>query len=107
MFHRWSRSFSRRMYLLHFEPVLASEEYVQRRNARQSRVAHFEQIHIRLGNARLLLAFLAVIMAWASFRSHYLSPWWLAAPVAAFVGIAAYHARILRAHELAQRAAGF
>ncbi len=48
-----------------------------------------------------------VVVAWASFRGHYLSPWWLAAPVAAFVGIAAYHSRILRARELAERATAF
>jgi hypothetical protein len=95
------------VYLLHFEPVLPSEEYVQRRNARQSRVAHYEKIHIRLGNVRLLLAVLAVIMAWASFWAHNLPAWWLAAPAAAFVGIAAYHSRILRARELAERAASF
>jgi len=95
------------VYLLHFEPVHPSEEYVQRRNARQLRVSQYEQIHIRLGNARLLLAAVAVIMAWASFRAHDLSPWWLAAPVAAFVGLASYHTRILRARELAQRAAEF
>ena len=95
------------MYLLHFEPVLPSEEYVQRRNARQSRVACYEKIHVRLGNFRLILAVLAAILAWASFRGHYLSPWWLAVPVAAFVGIAAYHSRILRARELAERAAAF
>ena len=95
------------VYLLHFEPVLPSEEYVQRRKARQSRVAGYEQIHIRLGNVRLFLAVLAVMLAWACFRAHYLSFWWLAAPVAAFVGIAAYHSRILRARELAERAATF
>ena len=87
--------------------MLPSEEYVQRRNARQARVAGCEQIHIRLGNVRLFLAVLAVILAWASFRAHYLSFWWLAAPVAAFVGVAAYHSRILRARELAERAAAF
>ena len=68
----------------------------------RSRVAHYEKIHIRLGNVRLLLLSLAVIMAWASFRGHSFSPWWLAAPVAAFVGIAVYHSRILRARELAR-----
>jgi hypothetical protein len=87
--------------------VLPSEEYVRRREARQSRAAHYEKIHIRLGNVRLVLAGLAVFMAWASFRAHYFSAWWLAAPAAAFVGIAAYHSQILRARELAQRAAGF
>lgn len=95
------------MYLLHFEPVNPSEEYVQRQKARQSRVAHYEKIHIRLGNMRLVLAVVAVIVAWTSLRAHSLSAWWLAAPVAAFVGIAAYHSGILRARELAERAAGF
>ena len=87
--------------------MLPSEEYVQRRNACQLRVAHYEKIHIRLGNVRLALAALAVILAWASLRAHSLSAWWLAAPVAAFAGIAAYHSRILRARELAERAAAF
>jgi hypothetical protein len=87
--------------------VVPSEEYVQRRNARQSRVAHYEKFHIRLGNVRLLLAMLAVILAWASFRAHFVSPWWVAVPVAAFVGIAWYHSKILRARELAERAASF
>jgi MutS domain V/MutS domain III len=87
--------------------VLPSEEYVERRNTRESRVARFEKIHIRLGNIRLILAILAVIMAWSAFRSHAISPWWLAAPVAAFVGIASYHTQILRSRELAQRAVSF
>src|ERR1019366_3960400 len=95
------------VYLLHFEPVLPSEEYGQRRNARGSRAAHHEKLHIRMGNVRLVLVFLAMIMAWVSFRGHFISPWWLAVPVAAFVSIAAWHSRILRARELAQRAATF
>ena len=87
--------------------MVPSEEYVRRRNARQSRVAHYEKIHIRLGNLRLLLFVIAVITAWGSFRAHYLSPWWLGVPVAAFVGIAVYHSRILRGRELAERAVAF
>jgi MutS domain V len=87
--------------------VLPSEEYVERRNTRESRVARFEKIHIRLGNFRLILAILAAIIAWAAFRTHSLSPWWLFVPTAAFVAIASYHTRILRARELAQRAVSF
>jgi hypothetical protein len=87
--------------------VLPSEEYVQRLEARELRVAHFEKIHIRLGNIRLILAVLAVIVAWCSLRARYFSLWWLIAPVVAFVVVAAYHSRILRARELADRAAGF
>jgi hypothetical protein len=87
--------------------VLASEEYVQRRNDRASRVAHFEKIHIRLGNARLFLTVLGVVVAWGSLKLHAISPWWLAAPIAAFAGIAFWHARILRSRDLAQRAVAF
>ncbi len=87
--------------------MVPSEEYVQRRNARQSRVAHYERIHIRLGNARLLLFVFTLILAWASFRAHYLSPWKLVVPIAAFVGISVYHSRIIRARELAERAVAF
>ena len=85
----------------------ASEEYARRIAARRQRVAHHEQIHIRLGNVRLGLALLFVVMAWASFRAHYFAAWWLSVPVAAFVGVAAYHSRVLRARELAERAVSF
>ena len=46
-------------------------------------------------------------MVWAALRAHVISAWWLAAPVAAFGGLAVYHSRILRARELAQRAVAF
>ncbi|PYX76610.1 MAG: mismatch repair protein [Acidobacteria bacterium] len=71
------------------------------------RVARLEKVHIQLGNARLFLAVLAAGLAWASFRSHLVSPWWLAGPVIAFAAIAFWHSRVLRARELAQRAVGF
>ncbi len=87
--------------------MLPSEEYGLRRNDRQSRVAHYERIHIRLGNARLLLFVIAVVVAWASFWEHSLSFWWLAAPIAAFTVVAVYHSRILRAHKLAERSVNF
>jgi MutS domain V len=87
--------------------VLASNEYASRQSQRLSRVAHCETIHIRLGNIRLALAALAAIGAWASFRAHLFTPWWLLVPVAAFVFIAAWHSKILRARDLAQRAVAF
>jgi hypothetical protein len=87
--------------------VNPAEEYVQRRAARLSRVAHYEKIHVWLGNVRLLLACSAGVTAWESLHAHHLSIWWLAVPAATFVCVADYHSRILRARELAQRAAGF
>jgi len=92
---------------MYSQSVLAIEEYRQRLKDRESRVAHREQIHIRLGNLRLVLAVVAAGMAWESLRRHDLSPWWLAVPIAVFVCIAAYHSHILRARDLAQRAVAF
>ena len=60
-----------------------------------------------MGNLRLALVLIAVAIAWVSFHKHELSPWWLAAPIAAFAGVAVYHSRILRARELAERAVTF
>jgi hypothetical protein len=87
--------------------VVPSEEYVRRRNERVTSVAHYEKIHIRLGNVRLALAVVAVFMAWGALRAHSLSVRWLSAPVAAFVVVASYHSRILRARELVERAVAF
>ncbi len=87
--------------------MLPSEEYVHRLSARDSTVAKYEKIHIRLGNIRLLLALLAGFIAWGAFRWHNLSPYWLVLPAALFVGIMNYHSRVLRARDLAGRAADF
>jgi hypothetical protein len=92
---------------MYSQAVPAAEEYRWRLKDRERRVARREQIHIRLGNARLLLALLATGMAWESFRSHAFSPWWMVAPLILFVVIAAYHSRILRARDLAQRGVSF
>lgn len=85
----------------------AAEEYKKRLKNRESRVAHYEKIHIRLGNLRLVLGLIVAALAWVSLKQHAISPWWLLAPVTAFVGIAAYHSRVLRARDLAQRAVSF
>ena len=43
-------------------------------------------------------------MAWWAFRSHWISRWWLAVPAVAFVVVAVYHSRVLRARRRALRA---
>jgi MutS domain V len=87
--------------------VSPTEEYVRRLKARESQVAQYEKIHIRLGNIRLAVAILACVIAWFAFRLHSLSPYWLALPIAVFVGIASSHSRILRARDRACRATVF
>lgn len=81
-----------------------AEEYRRRSAARKGEVRRLELLHIRFGNVRLLLAIVAAVMAWWAFRSHWISPWWLAAPVVAFAVVAVCHARVLRARRCALRA---
>ncbi|MFZ0761982.1 MAG: mismatch repair protein [Candidatus Sulfotelmatobacter sp.] len=92
---------------MYSQVVLVVEEYKQRLKDREGQVADREQIHIRLGNVRLVLALVAAGIAWESFRRHVLSPWWIVVPLMMFVCIAAYHSRILRARDLARRGASF
>ena len=82
----------------------ASEEYAGRLAAREGRVAHFERIHIRLGNLRLAIFAAVVLVAWFSFHSHLLSSWWLLVPAAVFLAAGVYHSRILERKSLAERA---
>ncbi len=84
-----------------------SEEYAQRLSAREASVAQYERIHVRLGNVRLILALLAAGIAWAAFRRHELSAYWLIVPAALFAAIANYHSRVLRSRDLASRAVAF
>jgi MutS domain III len=92
---------------MYSQRVQALAEYARRLKQREGTVTHYDSIHIRLGNLRLLLALVAGGMAWESLRQHRFSPWWLLFPVGAFVAIAAYHSRILRVRDFAQRAVAF
>lgn len=82
-------------------------EYNERLHAREARVAQRNQTHIRLGNLRLLLAIIFAGVAWFSLARHAFSPWWLAAPVVAFVLIASYHTKVLQQMSYAERAVTF
>jgi len=81
-----------------------SEEYKQRQQIREAKVADFEKIHIRLGNVRLLLVIAALIAAWWSFERDAFSGWWLLIPLFLFVALAVFHAGVLRRRSYAERA---
>lgn len=87
--------------------MLAAEEYAHRLRSRQARVAKYESVHIRMGNARLALVLLAIFIGWAALGRHVLSLWWLLAPAVVFFAVAVYHSRVLRARDFAKRAVSF
>ena len=82
-----------------------SEEYTRRLNDREARAVAFEKLHVRAGNARLLLAVAIAVMGWGSMARHAFSPWWLFVPAAGFVAVGLYHSRVLRGRAQAERAA--
>jgi len=88
----------------HPNSLSPSEEYRQRQQAREARSAHFEKLHIRLGNIRLLVVIAALIAVWWRFEGSDFSVWWLLLPVLLFVALAAFHASVLRKRSYAERA---
>jgi len=70
-------------------------------------VRHLEAIQERVGTARLLLVAIVLVLAWSSWREHWLSALWLLAPVAVFICAVTYHAVLRRRHSRASRAAEF
>jgi hypothetical protein len=81
-----------------------SEEYKKRQHAREMRVEHFEKVHRRFGNIRLLLVIATLIAAWFSLHRDAFSPWWLLLSLAVFLAIAILHAKVLRQRACAERA---
>ncbi len=84
-----------------------SEEYKNRQQAREALVAHFERLHRRFGNVRLLVVIATLIAAWFSLHRDAFSPWWLLLALALFLAIAILHAKVLRKHSCAERAVEF
>ncbi|HWW98348.1 MAG TPA: hypothetical protein VNY74_11650 [Edaphobacter sp.] len=84
-----------------------SEEYKKRQQAREMQVAHFENVHRRFGNIRLLLVIVTLIAAWFSLHLDALSPWWLLLALVVFLVVAILHAKVLRQRACAERAVDF
>jgi MutS domain V len=70
-------------------------------------VAHFENLHRRFGNIRLLLVIATLIAAWFSLHLDAFSPWWLLLALGVFLAIAILHAKVLRRRACAERAVDF
>ena len=83
------------------------EEYRRRLASCRAAEAAEERMHVRIGNARLAIMAVAAVMAWMAIGSRVLSPWWLAAPAAAFLVLIVWHDRVLIRRRRAARAAAF
>jgi hypothetical protein len=92
---------------VHPSSLSPSEEYKKRQQAREIAVAHFEKLHLRFGNLRLLVVITTLIAAWFSLHRDAFSPWWLLFALFFFLTIAILHAKVLRKRACAERAVNF
>ena len=82
------------------DPLL---EYTARREHWLTERQTLDSLYIRVGNYRLVLVLAAILLAWLSFWRGALSGRWLLLPLALFIGLVVWHARIARRQTLAQR----
>lgn len=82
-------------------------EYRRRLGLRQACAARYGRLHLRLGNLKLGVAAVAVVLTWFSVGRAAISAWWLLAPAAALVTLVVAHELVLRKHGCAERAAAF
>jgi hypothetical protein len=87
--------------------VIPLSEYVSRRTRWQREQESRQRKFILIGNWRLAVGIAAAILAWFAFGSAAISGWWVLAPVIAFIVLAAWHARVIRARTLADRALSY
>jgi MutS domain V len=81
-------------------------EYTARLVARRAAHERWVRLDGRLSNSRLGIAAVAALLAWLAYWRG-LSPWWIAAPVVAFLALARWHERVIRARDLSARSAEF
>ncbi len=82
-------------------------EYTRRWRHRREVARRYRVWDARYGYARLLLAFLCLVMGWIVFGMHAAPGWWMIAPVAGFIALVVIHDRAQRLMERAERAAAF
>src|SRR5258706_4266709 len=82
-------------------------EYVRRLEARRGEKNRLTRLHYAIGNGRLVVFGLGVVVAWLAFGSDLISGWWLLPPLLVFVGLLIRHDRVLQQRQKAEREVAF
>ncbi len=82
-------------------------EYARRLNDRNAAQQRFDTLHHRIGNARLAVGVVAVVLGFFVFGKPTISPLWIVIPIVVFVALAWWHARVIHGRDGAGRAARF
>jgi hypothetical protein len=81
--------------------------YLQRLKDHQSALTDLDRKESILGNARIVIFLAGCLAAWMAFGAGWLSAWWLALIVAAFLIVLPLHDRVRRDIARSKRAIGF
>ena len=82
-------------------------EYSIRLEKYLSAIAGKDRAHLRAGYAKLAVIAAGLLLMWFVLGSHLLTPYWLIAPLAAYLLLTILHGRVLRAKARAETAAEF
>jgi hypothetical protein len=82
-------------------------EYSKQLETYQALVAAKNRVHIGVGNAKLAVVAVGLLLAWLALSKHALSSWWLLFPIALYAALAIFHERTLRARSREETAASF
>jgi MutS domain V len=82
-------------------------EYSKRLETYQSLVAAKNRVHIRVGNSKLAVVAVGLLLAWLSLAKHALPSYSLLVPIGLYVILAIFHERTLCSRSRAETAAAF
>lgn len=87
--------------------IAALEEYRARLTRFRAQAEILQKQFDQIGNLRLAIAAVFVVLAWFVFARQSVAVWWLLAPIAAFAVLVIWHQRVLRTRTRATRAAAY
>jgi hypothetical protein len=84
-----------------------AKEYAQRLEERRRRTEQLTRQERLLGYSRLLVGLIGLLILLLAFGAHWLSAWWLLAPILLYSVLLFYHERVTRAWHRSLRAVAF
>lgn len=80
------------------------EEYATRHERWLNERNFLQKRFILIGNCRLVVGIAVGLITWLAFASHLISPWSLMPAAIIFIGLVAWHSRVMGARTVAERA---
>jgi hypothetical protein len=92
--------------ICHTDSLSPSEQYSERLRERELGLARWEQVHARMGSARLGIGAVFLALLWLC-SVRWIAPAWLLLPVASFIAALIYHQRVRDRRARAEHAVAF